>query len=72
MASWPAVFIQHICSGGRLWICPTATRHSNNGSNKRKEPALFNQMLGEFLALVDSGRLARARLRGRSGLVKLD
>lgn len=47
----PAVFIKHICPAARLWICPS-TGHTVN----TEEPALFNQMLGEFLALVDSGR----------------
>lgn len=47
----PAVFIKQTCPAARLWICP-ATGHTVN----TEEPALFNQMLGEFLALVDSGR----------------
>lgn len=47
----PAVFMKQICPAARLWICPS-TGHTVN----TEEPALFNQMLGEFLALVDSGR----------------
>lgn len=47
----PAVFIKQVCPAARLWICP-ATGHTVN----TEEPALFNQMLGEFLALIDSGR----------------
>ena len=47
----PAVFVKQVCPAARLWICP-ATGHTVN----TEEPALFNQMLGEFLALVDSGR----------------
>lgn len=47
----PAVFIKQICASARLWICP-GTGHTVNS----EEPALFNHMLSEFLALVDSGR----------------
>ena len=47
----PAVFIKRVCPGARLWICP-ATGHTVN----TEEPDLFNRMLGDFLALVDSGR----------------
>ena len=47
----PGVFIKRVCPAARLWICP-ATGHTVN----IEEPALFNRMLGEFLALVDAGR----------------
>ena len=47
----PAVFIKRVCPAARLWICP-ATGHTVN----TEEPDLFNRMLGDFLALVDSGR----------------
>jgi pimeloyl-ACP methyl ester carboxylesterase len=47
----PAVFMKNTCPAARLWICP-ATGHTVN----TEEPGLFNQMLGEFLAHVDSGR----------------
>lgn len=47
----PAVFMKTVCPAARLWICP-ATGHTVN----TEEPGLFNQMLGEFLAHVDSGR----------------
>jgi pimeloyl-ACP methyl ester carboxylesterase len=47
----PGVFMKHICPAARLWICPS-TGHTVN----TEEPVLFNHMLGEFLALVDSGR----------------
>jgi pimeloyl-ACP methyl ester carboxylesterase len=47
----PGVFIKQICPSARLWICPS-TGHTVN----TEEPAIFNQMLGEFLALIDSGR----------------
>lgn len=47
----PAVFMKTVCPAARLWICP-ATGHTVN----TEEPALFNQMLGDFLGQVDSGR----------------
>lgn len=47
----PAVFIKRVCPSARVWICPS-TGHTVN----TEEPDLFNHMLGEFLALVDSGR----------------
>ncbi len=47
----PGVFIKQVCPAARLWICP-ATGHTVN----TEEPDLFNRMLGDFLALVDSGR----------------
>jgi pimeloyl-ACP methyl ester carboxylesterase len=47
----PAVFMKRVCPSARLFICP-ATGHTVN----TEEPELFNRMLGDFLALVDSGR----------------
>ncbi len=47
----PAVFMKQVCPAARLWICPS-TGHTVN----TEEPDLFNQMLGDFLALVDAGR----------------
>jgi pimeloyl-ACP methyl ester carboxylesterase len=47
----PALFMKTQCPSARLWICP-ATGHTVN----TEEPGLFNQMLGDFLGLVDSGR----------------
>lgn len=47
----PAIFMKNVCPSARLWICP-ATGHTVN----TEEPALFNQMLGDFLGQVDSGR----------------
>ena len=47
----PSVFIKRVCPAARLWICP-ATGHTVSN----EEPDLFNRMLGDFLALVDSGR----------------
>jgi len=47
----PGVFIKQICPAARLWLCP-ATGHAVNV----EEPGLFNQMLLEFLTLVDEGR----------------
>ena len=47
----PAVFMKRVCPAARLWICP-ATGHTVN----TEEPGLFNQMLGDFLGQVDSGR----------------
>jgi pimeloyl-ACP methyl ester carboxylesterase len=47
----PAVFMKQMCPAAQLWICP-ATGHTVN----TEEPALFNRMLGDFLAQVDSGR----------------
>ena len=47
----PALFMKSQCPSARLWICP-ATGHTVN----TEEPGLFNQMLGDFLGQVDSGR----------------
>ena len=47
----PAMFMKTMCPSARLWICP-ATGHTVN----TEEPGLFNQMLADFLATVDSGR----------------
>ena len=47
----PAVFMKTQCAAARLWICP-ATGHTVN----TEEPALLNQMLGDFLGMVDSKR----------------
>ncbi len=47
----PALFMKSQCMAARLWICP-ATGHTVN----TEEPDLFNQMLGDFLGQVDSGR----------------
>jgi len=47
----PALFMKSQCQSARLWICP-ATGHTVN----TEEPALFNQMLGDFLGMVDSKR----------------
>jgi pimeloyl-ACP methyl ester carboxylesterase len=47
----PALFIKRNCPAARLTIV-AATGHLVNN----EEPALFNQLTGDFLALVDSGR----------------
>jgi pimeloyl-ACP methyl ester carboxylesterase len=47
----PSVFIKRVCPAARLLICP-GTGHTVN----TEEPGLFNGVLGDFLALVDSGR----------------
>ena len=47
----PALFIKRSCPAARLTIVP-ATGHVVNV----EEPAHFNRITGEFLALVDSGR----------------
>ncbi len=60
----PGVFLKQLCPNARLWICP-ATGHTVN----TEEPALFNQMLSEFLMQVESGRW-RPR-DARSVLIKL-
>jgi pimeloyl-ACP methyl ester carboxylesterase len=47
----PAIFIKRVCPAARLAVFP-ATGHAVN----LEEPDLFNLVVGEFLALVDSGR----------------
>ena len=47
----PGVFLKQTCPNARLWICP-GTGHTVN----TEEPALFNLMLAEFLAQVDTKR----------------
>ncbi len=47
----PALFIKRVCPAARLTIVP-ATGHVVN----LEEPALFNRITDDFLALVDSGR----------------
>jgi pimeloyl-ACP methyl ester carboxylesterase len=47
----PALFIKRNCPAARLTIV-AATGHLVNN----EEPMLFNQLTGDFLALVDSGR----------------
>lgn len=47
----PGVFLKQTCPNARLWICP-GTGHTVN----TEEPALFNLMLAEFLAQVESKR----------------
>ena len=47
----PALFIKRVCPAARMTIVP-ATGHVVNV----EEPALFNRITDDFLALVDSGR----------------
>ncbi len=47
----PGLFVKRTCPAARLTVVP-ATGHVVNV----EEPALFNQITGDFLALVDSGR----------------
>lgn len=47
----PGIFIKRVCPAARLAVFP-ATGHAVN----LEEPELFNRVVGEFLALVDSGR----------------
>jgi pimeloyl-ACP methyl ester carboxylesterase len=47
----PALFMKRVCPSARLTVVP-ATGHLVN----LEEPALFNELTAEFLALVDSGR----------------
>jgi pimeloyl-ACP methyl ester carboxylesterase len=47
----PGIFIKRVCPAARLTVVAN-TGHAVN----IEEPDLFNQLTGEFLALVDSGR----------------
>jgi pimeloyl-ACP methyl ester carboxylesterase len=47
----PGIFMKRVCPAARLVVFP-ATGHAVNV----EEPDLFNRIVGDFLALVDSGR----------------
>ena len=47
----PALFIKRACPAARLTLVASTGHRVSN-----EEPALFNRLTGDFLALVDSGR----------------